>query len=72
MAKQTSKEEKTNALLKFLSKPVVLHTLYDMLFLDRRNHRAADVAPARGHMNVAASQPEFYSYEGFLEEAING
>lgn len=39
---KSTEEDKTMALIKFLSKPAVMHSLYDLMFLDRRNHRAGD------------------------------
>jgi hypothetical protein len=30
--------------MSFIEKPAVMHSLYDLMFLDRRNHRAGDKA----------------------------
>jgi hypothetical protein len=39
---KTSEEEKAKAIMTFIQKPSVMHSLYDLMFLDRRNHRSGD------------------------------
>jgi hypothetical protein len=39
---RASEEEKAKAIMSFIEKPAVMHSLYDLMFLDRRNHRAGD------------------------------
>lgn len=38
-------DEKVQAIMKFVSKPSVMQSLYELMFIDRKNHRGISPKP---------------------------